>query len=395
MKSVCVLGTIRSGKTLIGRALDMNASITLQTEPFFFYFKLCRNIFIREILKKKDGFDGPMAPFFCTPKSERKLFEKHFSSLVFSEEDIRQLKVLTRKQQVSVEDERAPEIISYLETIQSGSASDVLSSLLSILNRAYPKKSVDYVGFSEAWCEGFMTPLMSLRENPFKCIHVIRDPRSVICSRNAGKNLIEEYGGKYPILFLIRHWRTSVAHAIINQENPNYFMVRYEDLVTSPDHWFKAICDFLNVKLEKMMLEPEKYVNGMGKPWKQNTNFEQKKGFSTTSLYKWKDVLSEKEIGFIEWLCLPEMNYMGYETTKNNYSLSELLNFYEDSNDIVEWLKSYNLTVSDQELEVEIARRYLLTQDIHKAKDLISFLYTDEKNYQTLWEGFSHDFLNM
>ena len=389
MKSVCVLGTIRSGKTLIGRALNMHPLITLQTEPYFFFFKLSRNLFLRQILKKDDGFEGPIAPSFCTLKSERRLFEQNFSSLVFTEEDIKLLRHLTQKQQESVGDERAPEIIPYLETIKPGTADDILSQLQLILNSAYPKKTVEYIGFSEAWCEGFMAPLMALHENPFKCIHVIRDPRSVISSRNAGKNLIKEYGGKYPILFLIRHWRASVAHAIINQENPNYFMIKYEDLVTSPDQWFEAICNFLNVKLDTKMLEPEKYLNGKGKPWKQNTNFEQKKGFSTTSLHKWKEVLTGQEIGFIEWLCLPEMQYMEYEITQTNYGLSDLSNFREDDSGIVKWLQSYNLTVSDKELEKEIARRYLLTQNSQQEEDLISFLYTDEKSYQTLLESYS------
>ena len=52
LQYIIVMGSIRSGKTLIGRALNMHPNIIVQQEPFFFFFKLCYTIFQRDFLKK-------------------------------------------------------------------------------------------------------------------------------------------------------------------------------------------------------------------------------------------------------------------------------------------------------------------------------------------------------
>ena len=381
---ISVLGTIRSGKTLIGRALNMHPFITVLTEPYFFFFKLCRNIFHRDILKEKVDFDRPMSPDFYTPDTKKNLFTQTFPELRFNEDDIQTLRSLTIWQQESVGGERAPKIISFLHLLREGNAEEVLQTLLSILARAYPKKNAKYVGFSEAWCEGFIGPLLNMPGIAFKCVHVIRDPRAVIASRNAGKNLKKEYGGKYPILFLIRNWRSSVAYSVVYANDPCYFVVKYEDLLRAPRKWFGRICNFLNLEFDDRLMHPEKFVNGSGKPWKQNTNFEVGNGFSVNSINRWQRILTPQEISFIEWMCRPEMEYLGYELTQKDYDLHRLTGYFEDEIELVEWLRPYNLSVSDEELYVEITRRYLLKHRDFMSRELIRYFFVDEKVYQTL-----------
>ena len=383
MQYFSTFGPIRSGKTLIGRALNMHPNITVQQEPFFFFFKLCRNIFHRDILK--DDFDQsqPIETDFCKQAEVKSRFNEVFSDLLFNKKDIVELKNLTMWQQESAGNERAPKINPFLDQLKEGRSCEVFKDLMKILSVAYHKENRLYIGFTEAWCDDFIAPLLEMQENKFRCVHAIRDPRAIIASRNAGKN-ISKYGGKYPILFLIRHWRKSIAYSILNKKNPNYLSVRYEDLVTSPDMWFKKICDHLEIPFSDNLMHPESFIDGNGQLWKQNTNFEGGRGFATVSLDKWKEVLSDEETGMIEYLCKPEMEYFGYESTQNEYSLKDLANYVEDKEVIIEWLKPYNLTVSEKNVTLEIVRRHLLDTKEFVIKEMSDYFFVHEKVFQIL-----------
>lgn len=385
MQYLSTFGPIRSGKTLIGRALNMHPHISIQQEPFFFFFKMCRNIFHRDILQ--DDFDPnqPIETDFCKEAEVKSRFNEVFPDLFFNKKDIVELNRLTVRQQVSAGNERAPKIIPFLDQLNEGRSYEVLKDLMKILSDAYHKENGEYIGFTEAWCDDFIAPLLKMSENKFKCVHAIRDPRAIIASRNAGKN-IRKYGGRYPILFLIRHWRKSVAYSILNKDNPNYLAVRYEDLVTSPDLWFNKICDHLGVPFSDNLMHPESFIDGNGQLWKQNTNFEGGNGFATSSLERWKDVLSDEETGMIEYLCKPEMEYFGYESTQREYSLKDLTSYVEDEDAIIEWLKPYNLTVSNQKVTLEIVRRYLIESNEFVTKELSNYFFIHEKVYQSLSE---------
>ena len=360
MRYVGVFGPIRAGKTLISRALNMHENIMVQIEPFFFFFKLCRNIYYREILKINYDEKSPIESVFCWTKEEDQIFVKSFSSLVFESEDIEELKRYTIWQQKSAGDERAPMIIPHIQNLETGFAKDVFLQLTQILERAYPKKNLNYIGFSEAWCDHYARPLIDLSGVDINIINSVRDPRAVIASRNRGTNIKEKYGGKYPLMVLIRHWRSCVANAIVNKDNPYYLTVKYEDLVREPEVWFRTICKFLDVQFDHNVIHPEYYLNGSGKIWRQNTNFDAGSGFSTESIDKWKEKLNEKEIGFIEWMCKPELKYLGYEITQTQFDLHDLTGYKEDKIGIIDWLKSYNLTITPEEIELEIARQHIL-----------------------------------
>jgi hypothetical protein len=305
---VIVFGAIRSGKTLIGRAINSNPYASVQIEPFFFYFKICRNIYYRDTLKQKYDNNQPIESDFCIKSDIRNGFRDIIRTLRFNESDIAELKKWTIWQQDVAEGERAPKVNPFIKELKAGNAVDVLAQLYSILNKAYPISDLKCIGFTEAWVDNFIEPILSSKEIRQKVIHCIRDPRQIIASRNFGNN--SKYAGKYPLLFLIRHWRKSVAYSIINKDNPDYMCVKYEDLVNFPDEWIMKICNHLDVPFHEDMMRPEKFINGLNEPWKPNTNFKLEKGFSKSSLAKWKEVLPEEAVGVIEYLCAKEMDYL-------------------------------------------------------------------------------------
>ena len=389
MKYLLILGTQRSGKTLLTRALNMHPNIVAHVEPFFFFFKICRNIFYRDIIKKADfDPDYPMDSDFCKPLEEKKIFRESFSNILFKEDDIRRLKELTIRQQNSLPGERAPKIIPLLNKLEIGTAPAVFKLLMGLLYEAYYKDGVQIIGISEGWCDDFIEPFLALTDLELKCIQCLRDPRAIIASRNKGTKILEECGGKkYPLLFIIRHWRKAIAYSLRNVDNPNYFCVHYEKLILQPKLWFSKLCDFLGLPFSDKLLKPSFFIRSDGKLWKQNSAFKikEQEGFNTHSLYKWKDALSKEEIGVIEFLCKAEMGYLGMQRENTDFSLVDLLDFKENEDEIVDWLKKYHWFFNEKELTLEIVRKYLIEKNHFKNLDkLIDYFTVDRSVFDTL-----------
>ena len=390
MQYLLVLGTQRSGKTLLGRALNMHPKISIQKEPFFFYFKLCRNIFYRDILQHK-GFDpnSPMDTDFCKTSEEKKLLKTKFSDIHFSKMDIAELRSLTIKQQDAEGGERAPHIKPILKKLVPGNASDVFGQLMALLEEVYSKKNIKYLGFTEGWCDEFAEVLLGLPEYRIKIIQCLRDVRSIVASRNKGKNLkAKGYSGKYPLLFILRHWRKAIAYSLKNKNNSNYFSVRYENFVRQPLATLKPVCDFLGVSLKEDMLDPSKFVQGDGSAWKQNTTWDTedpRKGFSTASISKWEKALTDEEVGVIEFLCKAEMEYLGLEMLRPDFTLSDLLKFEENFEEIEEWLKKFYCPFDETEITLEVIRKYLIEHpELSQTPEMIDFFAIEQAAYEIL-----------
>mgnify|MGYP003969968545 FL=1 len=377
LKNICIMGTLRSGKTLVSRALNIHPYISVQVEPYFFFFKICRNIFYRDILKDDIDPESPISSGFANFSGYTNLFNEKFNNLQFKDSDIKELIKKTTWQQEYEDCKRAPLIVPMLHSLRPGSAKEVLNKLMKILAVSYQKENLQYIGISEGWCDEFIAPLTT--DLHYKCIHIIRDPRAIIASRNYGLNINEKYGGKYPILFLIRHWRKSVSYSILNKNNPNYLSIRYEDIVENPEYWFDLICKHLDVYFDENILRPDKYINGCNNFWKQNTSFKVESGFSTSAINRWESVLSKEDVSLIEYLCKPEMHYYKYINKFEDCSTSNIVSYKENSNDIVDWLKQYNLYITEDEIKKEIMRLQLLDLPVDYVSDSTkkSYFYDD------------------
>ena len=383
IKNLIVFGPIRSGKSLIGRAINSHPLISVQMEPFFFFFKMCRDIYHRDVLKDNYDYDQPVESDFCVKPAQKKGFNDYFENLEFGNEDIVELRKRTKWQQESAGSDRAPRITHLLDNLEPGKTKDVFVQLYDILLKGYYKENIKYIGFTEAWMDNFIEPILSLKERNHKVVHCMRDPRQVIASRNYGKNP-ERYGGKYPILFLIRHWRKSVAYSIINRDNPDYLVVKYEQVVKSPEEWFRKICVHLGVSYHENLVHPERYKNGIGNIWKQNTNFDAGKGFSRESLEKWKEVLPDESVGLVEYLCGAEMDYFGYKRINKDFDLKSLVSYVEGEEQLIEWLKRYNLLVNEKDISLELVRRYFLDTDELASDEILDYFFISKNVHEIL-----------
>jgi hypothetical protein len=146
-----------------------------------------------------------------------------------------------------------------------------------------------------------------------KCIHVIRDPRDNYAS----------YRRKHPdwsAEFFSANWNRSTEAGIQNQEqfgDDNYYLIRYEDLVQSPDSSLENLSSFLHIEHDSTLTSPTR----AGQQWSGNSMFaDQFQSISTSPIGRWVENLTMPEATVIEMMTKPFMHKLGYMQLKPNGS---------------------------------------------------------------------------
>lgn len=327
-QKLVLAGVFRSGTTFLARALNSHPQLTIASDPFFEFFKVARNIWFR---KHESGYDDrqPLEDYFFKGEAYYKPFHDHFAEIVFSEEDAEELKrQIPRNAEVF-----SPAVMPFIDRIKPGKAFEVFEQLLEIVELAYPKQDSLVTGIKEVWVDEFAQPLMNAG---YKFVHIIRDPRAIIASNKKSST------GAYPILFLIRQWRKSVAFALQNKNSENFFLVRYEDMVSEPQTYLKDMVDFIGLPFHENVLDANAYKDGAGKQWKQNSSYQSGTGINTSSMEKWRKVLTQDEIDIVEGLCQHEMKAMDYDFSQQDFPLRQMLAYDLPQDTIADWIKKYD-----------------------------------------------------
>lgn len=132
-----------------------------------------------------------------------------------------------------------------------------------------------------------------------KIIHIVRDGRATAQSQAARA---QEH-----ILLAANDWVKGNILALVNQKllgKKQHLIVRYEDLLSSPEQTVKKICDFLNLEFQPEMLrlknenEEKSYV---------------KSKFDTTKIDAYKTEIPEKTLRKIEAIQAPLLNKLAYD----------------------------------------------------------------------------------
>lgn len=146
-----------------------------------------------------------------------------------------------------------------------------------------------------------------------KFIHIIRNPYSNFVSLRKYKSI--DFG--YPIIRrMLRTLYNNYYYLYRNQKLiKNYFIIRYEDLVTNPSKWLKKISNFLDIEFQNSLLEP----TYRGVRWKGNSlsdkNFTE---ISPIRLNSWKKEINPIEIIYINHLfkfVLKDFDYSFFNKT--------------------------------------------------------------------------------
>jgi Sulfotransferase family len=151
-----------------------------------------------------------------------------------------------------------------------------------------------------------------------KLLLTMRDPRALLAAQIALEKTRETK--RFSAYYVVAHWRTAarLANKIRAGEIPG-LIVGYEDLALDPSRSMQKVCDYLQIAFDpEVVLNPTK----VGRSWTGNSaagvRFSE---ISTAPVTRWRDELSEDEIGWVEWHCADLMSAFGYEPCLNRRSL--------------------------------------------------------------------------
>lgn len=332
-----ISGMFRSGTTLFARMLQTHDNIACASDPFRPFFNCFRDAVARDIGVSVDEFD-PLGDYFAN-KSEVALFDAVQQATLDRQfpDDVR---AELYERIISHAEPFSPRITRQLDAIRGETFRDVYDNLWSYVPAAYGVGNERWEATKEVWTTEF-TPALARAYPDSKFLHIVRDPRSVCASKNVQQDT------KYPWLFLIRQWRKL---AILSKQYESRFddsvrVVRYEDLVTSPQDTVTDICDFLDIEVDRRLLDPSNFVDGAGEQWLQNTSYEgSQASFNTDSVDKWKDVLTDREVKYIEQLTYTEMGLYDYGPETDEFGLSDNLIFDPPRvprEELADWISEY------------------------------------------------------
>lgn len=151
-----------------------------------------------------------------------------------------------------------------------------------------------------------------------KFIHVMRDPRAVVLSLVKAPFATSHVGPK------IQHWRLAIDTHLKYADAlgpARYMLVKYEDLVRSPEAVLRCVCQFLGLAFSPQMLQHHhRPVRGFGDRQYQHMANTLRPVF-TSSIGKWRQELKPSQIALIEYALADGMKLMGYEPSGARTSL--------------------------------------------------------------------------
>ena len=140
-------------------------------------------------------------------------------------------------------------------------------------------------------------------------VNIIRDGSDVALSYTKG--------GIIPNLeTAARQWITSVraAQRFAERYPSICYEIRYEDLVSNPLPTVKALCDFLDLRFHKSMIEYLDHTYYMGDVNRYAHHGNVKKPISTSSIGKGRKEFTSKQKHQVGQIINSELNRLGYDS---------------------------------------------------------------------------------
>lgn len=132
-------------------------------------------------------------------------------------------------------------------------------------------------------------------------IHIVRDPRAAVCS------LSQMPFGTRSVLHGAHTWNTFTTAAAHIAARPNYFLLRYEDLISDTPGQLRRICGHIGLEFEESML--------LARPEEGDPRPPIRRAFESLTgarLNVWQSELRPWQIAVIESLTGPAMAMYGY-----------------------------------------------------------------------------------
>lgn len=302
MDQFFITGCGRSGTTLFDKLLNAHPSVGVLSQPLPLLYVFCKQAFHSRI-----NYSGDWMPLanYMGAGGYRPVAVTRFLSDFRVEKPIAE-DVLRKQEDYSGVYNRGIDDRAFLESYQAGTLLDFHRNYLK-KNFLWNKKCA-YIGSKETHCEEFIPYYLS---NGVKCFLIVRDPRDVVASFTRKKGLV--HGGDIrPLLFYIHNWRKSVAFAVAHQGNPDYMVMRYEDLVDDAETTLSQVASFLDVDSFPEQISQGALKDQSGNAWQGNSSFESYKGVTGRSIGRYREQLPIETQRFIEATCYAELQYFSY-----------------------------------------------------------------------------------
>jgi len=366
MKILVITGLYRSGTTLLQKSLNSNPKIHILNQGIKAFFKKLENLFFTKMnYPFNDRFLG--LEYFEPDKNYLNIF----FDVEFTKSDINNL-IKQIEDEIRFDNEignfQTYPAIKWIECLKlklrPAKAIEVMNDIIEAIHLYFGDKKSMVIGFKELNLEQFVIPLINCFKERFKVIHIIRDPRAIMASRNYGSYVNSHGRGKlHPILYIARLWRNSIRYKyLLNNYHSNYLPVKYELLVKDSVQELTNICRFIDIDYSEEMLDSSKYKNEAGKIWKSNSSFHNNvDGFDTAPIDRWKKILPKSETAALEFMCKYDMIREGYTLENNDEEeFNSFINHQDDIKNIKDWANKMNLILDMKQKKYEISRDYLL-----------------------------------
>jgi len=346
-----VTGLYRSGTTLLEKLLLQHPAISIASQPYpgFYHY-----------LKKRFNELHGIASVY--PVNTR-MGDEYFAMYDFTS-FLKTYKIGERdKQELGIDiGENSP--ATFIELFRE---------LQSLAVKKQISDTTMYAGSKEILCEEYIGMLL---ENGVRVVHIVRDPRDVLCSTAFGK----EYTGKIrPSLYTIRMWRKSVAFRMHYSEHPLFYSLTYEELVNAPQEAMNALTNFFGIGA--MEVQPA-LKDQQGNVWKSNSSFIKSEQITSVSVGNYQKVFNPDFITYVTTLCAPELNYLRYKC-KEVMDIKNIFEGFKEPFPVDHELFQPDYSTSGPNRAMELKRAELLKTDEVSLQEIERY-YQFESVYKIL-----------
>ena len=180
--------------------------------------------------------------------------------------------------------------------------SELFNETMSELERCSPKTIATVVGVKKT---EELENISQLLKSDFKVIYIYRDPRDVVLSS------LNRFA-KFNIYSFVNDWQKSTIAVNRLSNDPNLFLLKYEDLILNKDEVIEQLSDFFGIPITS---ELDNLVSRDDNNYVHNSSFgDVTKLFDKSAVYRWKTT-PYKELSFLNSVLKKELSLLGYETS--------------------------------------------------------------------------------
>ena len=291
-RRLLVTGPARSGTTLLARLLDGHPGLPVASQPFPLLYVGAKADFLASCGHAGERF--PLGDLFCEDRYRPEDLDRFLDRYHPGERRLDE--IWSSMEGYSGRQTEVP-----LPEGAAGARS--FADLLERLHDALARSEAEVAGSKEVLAEEYL-PYLVVRG--FAGVLCVRDPRDVVASSvsSGGATWV---GRPRPLLFLLRNWRRAATVAAALDGAPGFAVVRFEDLVSDTGSTLERLAGFLGAAPFEAGAS-ERAVAG----WRGNSSFGELSGVSDAAVGRHRSVLDEATIEYIETVCGPEMDWLGY-----------------------------------------------------------------------------------